>query len=260
MRHILHIIVLLILMLCACNHASSSSDNRDEKQIQLRKHILSYWDTIDICSQQKSSLEQHFVDFLYLTQHLDSIYRQECWKVLNEKFPGEAPINTVVYYLSDQKSPIYSPNLLEDYLSGTLALLAKDDNRRHRVKYLLDNIKKNKIGSKIEDLDLLKNKNKCSLHSLIKQSGKKVVIIFYDPDCHECDQLLSYLSVHNIPQHQIIAISIGKSEKTLPSAWITARVSDPIQLDDRYYLNTIPAVFVVDTDYTVLSHEIQEQP
>lgn len=192
---------------------------------------------------------RQIVDALYLAQGLDSATRRDCWKFIMELEPDDQPNRTATEYLRDSSSPLYNPPLLDEYLLYLLATLPDSDLRRERVDYLLDCTRKNRPGQTIADLDLLTADGRHT--SLHREINADAYVLFYDPDCIDCSAMIDELGATDAA---VIAISITDSIKPLPPRWLSARALDPDQLDDRFYLPTLPALYPVGSD-AVLKQE-----
>lgn len=186
--------------------------------------------------------DRQIIDALYLANGLDSAGRRDCWEFIMELDPDDQPNRTATEYLRDSSSPLYNPALLDEYLLYLMAALPDGDLRRERVGYLLDCIRKNRSGQTIADLDLLTaDGRRTSLHCEINTDA---CVLFYDPDCADCSALIEELGATDVA---VIAISITDSIKPLPTRWLSARAIDADQLDDRFYLPALPALYPVNS-------------
>lgn len=239
---------LLMANLCmACNRSSEQRPVNPD----LHRHIAAYWDSIDVASLSKAELEQRLVDFIYITQHADSATRAESWLTLGRLFPAEIPNRTVTDYLGQSDSPLYAPEMLEEYLAATLAATPTDDPNHGRVKYLYDNVRKNKPGMQIADLNVTKTDGThTTLHDILSGHAGGAVVLFYDPECENCAEAIAQLSGPQAPpaDMQVVAVCISQSPKQLPSGWVSTTVDSPEQLDERFYLPTLPVVYTLAVD------------
>lgn len=256
MSELRKICVALALLLMACGAVAANGEDTGLQE-RLRTYLTGYWDKENIAVMQPDSLEQKMVDYLYLTQHADSALRRQCWEDLAAKFNESYPDRMVADYLGSRKSPIYSPAMLEEYLEVLMAVVPADNVQHQRVAYMLENLKKNKPGEKIADLNLnlVGGGEETTLHELISseavQFGEEIIVMFYDPDCGECDKMIAELTSNgNIGN--VIAISISDESKTLPEGWISAMAEDPDDLDDRFYLPEMPVVYKVNNEGIIL--------
>lgn len=273
-----NLLIALLPALCSCSGRTQSIEDNGNAD-PLRDRITTYWDSTGINAMDENMREQSIVDYLYMVQHADSTTRGEAWHALNIQL-GNSLDRTVSDYLGDPGSPLYAPAMLDEYLVSLLSETGTDDTVRARAEYLLDNIRKNRPGDVIADLQLVcADGTATSLHSLIAgTAGSGAVntggigsgddnttgaerprptngylIIFYDPDCDSCDETIDALSAHTPANHTIIAISVTDAVKPLPSDWISTRAADPDALDEAFYHPSLPAIYTVTPTATIIT-------
>lgn len=235
-------LLIALSLLCSCTGHTESRKDADT----LNERILNYWNGVDIATMDGDAREQMIVDCLYIMQHTDSATRKAAWDNLNAQL-GYQLDRTVADYLGQPDSPLYSVEMFEEYLESLISVLPPDDMSHARAAYLLENIRKNRPGQQIADLGLTTERSTAtSLHEIIKESVSDCLILFYDPDCDSCDETISQLS-HNATAspYKIIAISVTDTLNPLPAKWISTRITDPDQLDNNFYLPTLPALYTV---------------
>lgn len=271
------LLIALLPALCSCSGRTQSIEDNGNAD-PLRDRITTYWDSTDINALDNESREQSIVDYLYIVQHADSATRGEAWHALNIQL-GNSLDRTVADYLGDPGSPLYAPAMLDEYLVSLLSETGTDDTTRARAEYLLENIRKNRPGDVIADLQLVcADGTATSLYSLIAgtavsdtgNTGGAVsgydnttgagcprpthgyLIIFYDPECDSCDETIDALSARTPANHTIIAISVTDAVKLLPSDWISTRAADPDALDEAFYHPALPAIYTVTPTATII--------
>ena len=228
------------------------------RQIQqkegLQEKVTAYWDSIDASSLSGDSLEQSIVDYLYLIGHLDSHERERMWPKFYKKMP-EHPNRTVVDYLGDSNSPLHSTRLLEEYLINLLKY-TEDTITRIRTEYLLENYRKNNVGSTISNIKVITKRQKTSLHKLIQEAGQSCLIIFYDPDCSSCDAVFERLKEQKPTGLRVIAISITGMEKDIDKSWVSAFVEDEAEMDEKFYYASLPSIYIVSDEGIIVKKDI----
>lgn len=271
------LLIALLPALCSCSGRTQSIEDNSNAD-PLRDRIATYWDRTGINAMDENMREQSIVDYLYIVQHADSATRREAWHALNMQLDNSLD-RTVSDYLGDPGSPIYAPEMLDEYLVSLLSETGTDDTTRARAEYLLENIRKNCPGDMIADLQLVcADGTVTSLHSLIAgttvsgtgNTGGTVsgdvnttgagrprpthgyLIIFYDPECDSCDETIDALSAGTAGGHTIIAISVTDAVKPLPSDWISTRAADPDALDEAFYHPSLPAIYTVTPTATIV--------
>lgn len=238
-------VLCLLLLLCSCG-GSRRADEADADP--LRERLLTYWDGWRDAVADSAVREQRIVDFLYLAGHADSLTRADAWSALITAF-GNRPDITVTDYLGELDSPLYSPQMLEEYLAALAMRMPEEDPERLRAVWLLENIRKNRQGQIVADLSLIKaDGSRKTLHRLVAERAGGSMILFYDPDCGSCDETIARLSASPDPDIHVIAVSVAFTLRPLPAGWVSTRVADTGQLHDRYYLPSLPVIYVVSSD------------
>lgn len=187
--------------------------------------------------------EQQIVDRIYIISNMPDSVRNAEWLSFIAQEP-EQPNRTAVEYLGTPDSPLYAPLMLDEYLEVLIAN-ATDVGVSSRAEYLLENYRKNRVGEPIADLDVVVDGRHTTLHRLIK--GESLVVI-YDPDCTSCAALFDDLRASQMPGVQIITVSITEQTKPGEANWIMAATADEDQLEDKFYLPTLPMVYTVSGD------------
>lgn len=248
-----HVISMCLLILFSCGCARH--EHKSEATKELYDKLCSYWEEVDAIDMPSDSLEQHIVDYLYLISHLDCADREQLWPGFYRNVE-EHPNRTVVDYLGEWDSPLYSPPLLEEYLVNLLRY-STDDAITIRAGYLLENIRKNKPGDMIPDLRILKDGQETTLRRLIDRSGKDCLIIFYDPDCESCDAAFERLHDEDLSSLETIVISVTGKEKTFDKSWTAALITDSDEFEDKFSLKALPSVYIVSRDGTIRHKDIK---
>lgn len=207
------------------------------------------------------TLEQSVVDYLYLVGHADSATRIYAWDILRSNLNNH-PDKTVTDYLGEPDSPLYSPPMLEEYLECLIRSLPPDNLSHMRAEYLLANIRKNKPGGIISDIRLKTGRRDCNttLHELIAECDKDCIVLFYDPGCMACDELIDRLSMMRSYQYRIIAISITDKAKIFNDDWISARVLNEDELDENFYLPSLPRMYLTTSTGVIIPTDCATVP
>lgn len=244
----------ILMMLCSCSQSARRENRSAEQPDPLQSRIAAYWSGIDPDTVSPDMREQLIVDYLYLIANTDSTTRAVAWPRLNDAI-ADHPDRTVTDYLGSPDSPLYSPAMLDEYLSQLVAALPPSDAGHARAAYLLKNTRKNRPGHPIADLVLISaTGTRSSLHAILDslaaeeratESSAGALVLFYDPDCDTCDSVIADLS-QSQPQGEIIAVSVTDAVKPLPAGWHSFRVSDSEALDTLFYLPALPALYLVD--------------
>ncbi len=246
--------VISICMIMLVNVGCTGKAHQSETNTDLYDRLLSYWDNVDADNLSEDSLEQQIVDYLYLAGHLNRVDREKIWLDFYRRIK-EHPNKTVVDYLGEPDSPLYSHALLEEYLIN-LMRCAEDKTEYMRTEYLLKNIRKNRVGEKISDIKILKDNQEISLNHLIKETGSVCLIMFYDPDCSSCDAEFGKLNNIDPTSIEIITISISGTAKIVNESWISALVADVGEFDDKFYYTSLPSIYIVSQNGLILQKDV----
>ncbi|MGL5563763.1 MAG: DUF5106 domain-containing protein [Tannerellaceae bacterium] len=171
----------------------------------------------------------------------------------------------IEHYLYDPNSPYRSEELFKPILENALASNIYSADEKIRIRYLLDDIHKNEVGTKAADFTYKTIDKKIS--SLYKVKSDFTVLFFNNPDCHTCAEIKKELS-----QNPLIKAAIEKNKLKIlalypdedletwkqhvadyPKTWINAY--DPkldIKNKELYNLRAIPCLYLLSTDKTVL--------
>lgn len=236
----------LVLAATACGHNQQKESAAETVTVSMHERVGSYWNSIDTDSIDSDDLEQHIVDYIYILSHADSIDRAEGWRRISAALHRGYPDKTVVDYLGQPDSPLYSPDLLDEYLSTLADMLPTDDVARMSVEWLLENTRKNRPGNIIADIHLeLADGRPSTLHRLVTVSS---VVIFYDPECDLCAEIIEEYTANPPADRRIIAVSTEERFRTVPLHWISARVKDSEELHEAFYLPSLPIIYSVDSE------------
>lgn len=128
-----------------------------------------------------------------------------------------------------------------------------------RASYLRMMEQKNSVGTQAADFRFVTRYGKEeSLHNII--SEKDMLLIFYDPDCDDCHAAIDSISKGNlVDKFDIVAIDSEEDRDrweetapTLPENWTVGFATDPIQEEETYYIMTMPTIYLLDKNKTVL--------
>lgn len=151
-------------------------------------------------------------------------------------------------------------------LRSIIASLDTDPATRDRATYLLGEALKNTPGTELPDLKVMLRSG--SLSSLREMIDSPSLLIFYDPYCPECHELMNQLThddtFNNSVANQrlkVIAVypeydmeSWEEPAEPLPALWIDAIiVPDESELVyDRFSIPVTPSTFFVGRDRSIV--------
>ncbi len=132
-----------------------------------------------------------------------------------------------------------------------------------RARYMLEMTRKNMPGTPAADFTFTDRAGNQS--SLAKFADKPTVILFYDPDCHNCHNLAMAMADDPIIKAKLISGKIkmlavspvdGDEWQThgawLPDNWTDATDNGAIEEDELYDFGVFPSLYFVGADGNVI--------
>lgn len=236
--------------------------------------MLHFWDEMNWSDQaliaDDSFMEQNSANFYSLFGLTDSISASEAVAAMLRG----AAVNDSAYrrvadiaslYLHQPESPMIDDEsyavvidrLLEDRRLSEADLLRLDDSHR--------SIMKNRKGAKAADFDIITREASTISLSDAVAAMPQTLLIFYDPDCHDCAELESSLQQNCPPSTGIVMVYPSCDEPqqweshaaTMPENWTIGRVADDsFEESELYYIPATPTVYLISSDMTVLSKNL----
>lgn len=168
------------------------------------------------------------------------------------------------YCLGDPNSPIRNEKVYVDYLQQLLRLKTLPEADRSRAEYNLKMAKKNRTGTVATDFTFTSREGRRM--KLSEFEAKRLVLVFYDPECPHCDETLELL--YQNPRLQQ-AVSQGaakvlavytegnrrlweKKKYAMPMEWAVAIDESGIVDNKLYDVAAMPMIYILDKDKKVL--------
>ncbi len=215
-----------------------------------------FWDAMDFSdilrSHDRDFMEQNFANYLSLFPIADTT--------------ALAP-ETAEKYLYEQDSPLFNE---EYYLlfADALAAAPLRDYERLRIEAQRAAMRKNRVGTVAADFSFETRDGK-RLRLSEAAPGRRVLLLFYDPDCDHCMQTIAELS-GSAPLNEAVArgdmavvavyAGFGSSARAawrrtldrLPAAWTVGFDSGTVYTRDLYVLRNLPALYLLDASRRVI--------
>ena len=132
-----------------------------------------------------------------------------------------------------------------------------------RAQYMLEMTRKNMPGTPAADFTFTdRNGNVSSLH---KFADRPTVVLFYDPDCHNCHDLALAMADDPILKTKLISGSIKilalcpveedewrNHGAWLPDSWTDATDNGAIEEGELYDFGTFPSLYLIGADGNVI--------
>lgn len=168
-------------------------------------------------------------------------------------------------YLFEPESPVFDEQAYTYFANAQLGANIISDTQRQRLSWEAMMASLNLPGTKVNDFIYEdRNGNECDFVRAI--CGKPTLIIFYDPDCHDCHTFIHDLSADTAINNAIAdglcnvaAIALYESaerwEETapqMPSNWIVGLDVTDVEGNDLFYLPATPSIIVTDSEAHVI--------
>lgn len=174
-------------------------------------------------------------------------------------------------YLNDPNSPVRNDDLYQSFAKGLAGCPFLPATERARYDWEAGMLDLNRVGSKAADLAYIDIKGKRG--TLYGVEAEYTVLVFGNPDCTACLELMKHIS--SVPQAQVmlnlgslkvldiyidddVAGWLAKAD-TYPSAWINGYDCEKA-INDRhlYHVRAIPSIYLLDRDKTVILKDAPE--
>ncbi|MDE6007744.1 MAG: thioredoxin family protein [Muribaculaceae bacterium] len=151
-------------------------------------------------------------------------------------------------------STIVEPDSLYVVNSATI-----DEAEKLREQYRKMMEEKNSVGNQASDFRFITREGEDT--SLLRlPTDKNILLIFYDPDCDDCHAAIDSILNSGLGEKlHIVAIDSEEDRNrweetagSLPEDWTVGFATDPIQEDETYYILTMPSIYLLDKNKTVL--------
>ena len=247
-----------------------------EAPVYLLNH---FWDALDfndtLRSHNRDFIEQNFANFSQvLIMAGDSVSRRDASRILMKK----AEVDTAAYrlmadvayhYLYDPNSPLLDEESYIPFLEIFSESQFLDEAQRGRNRFLLEAALKNRPGMIAADFpyETLRGE-KTSLHATPVKGN--LLLIFYDPDCDNCKEIIGDLSSNHVLNEMIekgdltvLAVYSGEEREMwletnsmLPQSWIVGYDAGTIDRQDSYYFRATPTIYLLDKDKRVIFKDL----
>lgn len=182
------------------------------------------------------------------------------YEYLNERFE---------HYLYNPNSPIRNDLYFEKVLTAYLASPNIDEKNKIRNQALLDLVKLNQVGTQASDFTFIDRNDK--IFKMHNQQSKYKLLIFYDPLCSQCHEIIrdmqeSTLLQQAIQTNTIIVIAIDPTndynswrqhQNSLPTNWLIGfDKSQQILKKPTYNILGYPTLYLLDSNNYVLLKDV----
>lgn len=227
-----------------------------------------YWERYDFEREHEAEdstfLEQAFVDYAAVLPLADSTCADKSIaKLVNASDNAgyrERIMSLARHYLGHPQSPVRNEMIYTMFLRRYAALPSLAPEQRERALYMSHQLSKNLPGRQAADFAYTTRKGqKGTLHTT---TGRRLLIVFYDPDCDNCHRILAEVMqtgrLDGNPDLRVMAVYAGtdteawsKERMQLPEEWTDAHAPE-IEQKQLYYIPATPAFYLLDEDKKVV--------
>lgn len=291
-----YILILILIPVCqsscghtsgakSCAHAVETADagkelplpevpstlvSPEERAAYVMRH---FWDAMDfndtkLC-RDTAFMEQNFVNFISVFPHADKPAGGPAFSVLVTKAaPNPDALRLISgmaeLYLAYPNSPMRDEEYYIMFLEQLLGVSSLPESDRLRPAYQLEMAYKNRPGTTAGDFRFIgRDGRQSSLHDT---RGESLLLIFYDPDCGHCPEILrqvydSPVIGQNVAEGRLTVLAIyaegnrklwDETKDAMPRQWKVGFETGGILEKGLYSLPAMPVIYLLDRDKTVL--------
>lgn len=301
MKRSLRLIPILFLTLAACGNGAVRSAAADDapaadslsaaaelplppipatlRSVPARAGYLleHFWDRMEfrdtLRSRNRPFMEQNFANFLSLFPHADTASLRPAVRRLLTRAEADTAAWRLVTevaekYLYEPNSPMYDEDYFMLFLEELLRSPFPDPYERVRPAYLLEVARKNRPGMVAADFAYVtRDGRRQTLHGT---RGERLLLLFYDPDCSHCKEIMEALYGDERLRRQIetgrmtvLAIYADgdralwdRTKGALPAEWIVGFETGAIDEHELYVLPAMPTLYLLDASRRVLRKDL----
>ena len=237
--------------------------------------LMHFWDDLNVNdtsqTRNRDFIEQNFANFtVFLSANGDSLSRKNSIRHLMKKLEKDSTAyhlmaKTAYHYLYDPQSPMLSEESFIPFMEILMESPLISDSDKVRLDYLLENAYKNRPGMKATDFKYITRRG--SVATLLNtQSKGNILLMFYDPDCENCKDVIENMKANDTLKEMIaqgemtvLAIYSGTEKakwkeqaRELPAEWIVGYEPGIIDDEELYYWRATPTFYLLNPDKEVI--------
>jgi hypothetical protein len=238
--------------------------------------LMHYWDNVDFDDislvMNDEFMEQGFVDYLSVLQIVDIQTAEKSVETMMKRAEKSKAaylrlVNIAEKYLFEPNSPMVNDEMYIIFLNQELKTTVLNKVEKARFEYQHKALMKNRVGSVATDFIYMDRDGKTgSLHEF---KAEETLLIFYDPDCDNCAEIIEKLRYNRALNSKImcgrmkvLAVYAGENRALweqhlakMPANWLVGRAVSKIQPLGLYVLRAMPAIYLLDRDKKVVKKE-----
>lgn len=235
--------------------------------------IAHFWDGVDfgdtLRCRNRTFMERIFVDYISLFPHTKTSRLKPCIGVFLEQAKADSAclvlINVLAeHYLDNPNSPMRNEEYYILFLEELLNLSELPEAERIRCSYSLETAGKNRPGTIATDFAYTdRGGHRCTLHAT---QGEHLLLVFYDPSCSHCSEILDGLSKSSVisqlvSDKKLTVLAVytegdrriwNNTKASMPQRWIVAIDESGIVDTELYAIPAMPVIYLLDRDKSIL--------
>ncbi len=267
----------LFLCLCACSANSDKTGGVTEAKMDDNQKVY-FWDTFDFADtmmlEKPEVMEKMLVDYLTRLPYLTDNQACESIRELVLKTKANCVMNhwflqQLEHYLYEPDSPLRNDEYYIAVLEEALSSGCWSGMMRVRPSYQLKMLRKNRTGTKATDFTIVLPTGK--VQNLWDISAKRTLLLFYDPNCEHCREVIRELSKSGVinaflsrnKELSLVTVCVEGDMETwkeflpfLPPTWVNGFDAKNVLTEKEVYLlRSFPSMYLLGEDKQVLLKE-----
>ncbi len=238
-----------------------------------------FWDDLDftdtVRSLNRDFMEQNFANYAALFSMVpEDDLQQSITHMMSRAEADTAAFHLMgriaEHYLYDPNSPMLNEDMYAMFLPSMISEAGPEG--RLRLEYQQECIAKNRPGSEASDFAYTDRNG--ARHTLrTTPCDNRLMVIFFDPDCEECEATLGRLKQLQllsdmIADHRTTVLAIytegkadgwQKAKKEIPSTWLLGNDLSRVDDNEIYVLRAMPTIYVLDSHHRVVLKDVPVQ-
>lgn len=244
-----------------------------ERAVYIAKH---FWEAMDwrdtTLTRDRAFMEQSASNFYSLFGLTDSITASQAVaemlagaSVSPETYKTVAEIAEL--YLYEPYSPVADDEAYAVVVDRFLADGKLDEAAMMRLEDAHQTLMKNRVGHKATDFEFVGRDGR--RRRLSDETGRNdfTLLMFYDPDCHDCAALEKHLAESPLPAQKGVGIVMispyGEQDglwrshaATMPEGWTVGLTDEGFEDEGLYDLKITPTVYILDRESRVVRKNV----
>lgn len=236
-----------------------------------------FWDGMDwrdtALTSDRSFMEQNSSNFYSLFGLTDSVSASEAVRRMLDGASADMNAYGKVaeiarLYLYEPDSPVADDEAYLVVVDRLLADKKLDEAELLRLDDMHQTLMRNRVGHMATDFEIIGRDGRHDRLSALTGRNDYTLLMFYDPDCHDCAMLERHLAESPLPEQKNVGVVMvspyGEQDglwlehaRTMPAAWTVARTAnDDFESDELYDIRITPTLYLLDRSGKVVAKNI----